>query len=227
MPEELRSLTEGVIEETLVEAGLSVGRDVVMKAKGTLSSELSAMGIMHGKIKVDSEYPEGIVLATNVSGTGGIKTIKVPLEIHGKHVQLPSKFTSGDITADFDEAALQAFAAKSESGEHLLSISGSFHLTFPDLYNRALKNAAFGNFVEVEDCLAIIQERFGASFHKTAFNDLMTLININFSEDTQSPVDEVEQYIQAAAENIRHKEANIKMSDNLMYLYPKGESDED
>jgi len=221
VPEPLRGLTEDFISETLVESGLSFDREAVLKAKNVLANELRGMGFNPDKIKIASEFPEGIVLSTAIVGKGGKKTIEVPIEIKNGGVLMPNTFTSGVNVKAFNEKNIKSLADTKEEGEFNAIFSDKHHMNFDELYNRSLKNAAYGNFLEVEECLAVIENKFGESFHKTAFDDLMELVRIGFNSVEEKPLDAIDEYIKTAAENIRHKEANMKMSSTLLFLYPE------
>lgn len=221
MPKELMGLSESMIKETLLESGLSFDRDVVMAAKAMVSMELKGSGVSHDKITIASEFPGGIILATNIVGKGGRKGIEVPVEIMSGQVLLPTTFVSGAVAKNFDAASLLSFANDSGDGEFNACLSDKYDMSFKNLYSSALTSAARGNFVDVEESLAVISEKFGPEFHKVAFSDLMQLVDIGFNQPVEKPLDEVELYIKEASERIRHKEADIKMSKNLIYLYPE------
>lgn len=221
MPEELKGLSESMIRETLLESGLSFDRNTVIAAKTMLSNELKTHGIAHEKVAVSSEYADGIVLAVNIIGKGGKKGIQVPVEVSAGQILLPTTFVSGVSAKSFDGATLKTFADSQGEGDFNATLSDKYDMSFKDLYSATLTSAARGNFVDVEESLSVIAEKFGPDFHKVAFSDLMQLVDIGFNQPVDKPLDEVEAYIQQAAENIRHKEADIKMSKNLMYLYPK------
>lgn len=220
VPEELRGLSESMIKETLLEAGLSFDRNTVLAAKSMLAAELRGYGVAHDKIAVASEYPGGIILAVNIVGKGGKKGIEVPIEIASGQILLPTTFVSGVTAKNFDGQTLKSFANDNE-GSFDATLSDKYDMSFKELYSSTLTSAARGNFVDVEESLAVIAEKFGPEFHKVAFSDLMQLVDIGFNQPVEKPLDEVERYIQSAAENIRHKEADIKMSKSLIYLYPE------
>lgn len=220
MPKELRGLSESMIKETLLEAGLSFDRNVVLAAKAMLSNELRSCGIAHDKIAIASEYPSGIVLAVNIVGKGGKKGIEVPVEISNGHVLMPTTFVSGASAKNFDADTLKSFANASDGGINA-ALSDKNDMSFKELYSATLNSASKGNFVDVEENLAVIANKFGPEFHKVAFTDLMQLVDIGFNQPVEKPLDEVEEYIKAAADNVRHKEADINMSKSLIYLYPK------
>lgn len=218
MPQELEHLTEGMIRDVLVEAGLSFDAPVIASAKNVISSELQGMGIPYGKISVASEFDSGILISATLKGLGGAKTIDVPVEIVNGQPLMPSVFTSGVVAKPFEERELKAFAMGSE-GTFNAIMSDKYGMTFPELHKFALKNAAFGNFVEVEESLAVIAERFGDQYHKFAFDDLMGLLNAGFNEE--QPAESVDRYLKEAMDKARDQESNIKMSGNLLYLYPE------
>jgi hypothetical protein len=75
--------------------------------------------------------------------------------------------------------------------------------------------------------LAVIQDKFGPEFHKTAFGDLMELIRVGFNSVEESPVDAIDSYIKEAVTAASFKENNIKVSNSLMYLYPEDDRKRD
>jgi hypothetical protein len=222
VPEPLRELTSDFVQETLLEAGLSFNRDVVVKAKTMLSNELTGMGITHDKISIASEWAQGIIFATNIVGLGGKKTIEVPVEIvNDRTVLMPASFTSGTVVKAFSEEGLTSLAHTKEDGEFAAIFSDKRDMSFKELYNDTLRSAAYGNFVDVEESLAVIEDRFGAQFHRVAFEDLMELVRVGFNSDEGKPLDAIDAYIKEAADKIRLKEDHMKVSNSLLMLYPE------
>lgn len=221
MPKQLEGLSNDFIRETLTEAGLSYNRDVVLNAKSMLSQELNGMGLTHDKVVIASEWQKGIIFATNIIGRNGKKTIEVPVEIvNEKVVLMPHSFASGTVVKAFNEENLVAFAHSKEEGGFDAFFSDKQEMTFNELYNESLRSAAFGDFVTVEENLAIIESRFGSQFHKMAFEDLMDLMRIGFNSDEKKPLDAIDAYIKEATTKIKDKEKQEKLSNSLLYLYP-------
>lgn len=221
MPSELKGLSDSLISETLVEAGVSFGRDLVVKAKQMLESELSGLGVSFDKITVASEWDSGINFATNIVTKSGKKTIQMPVEIIGQAVLMPSSFTSGPIVKAFNEKDLHAFAYSENNGDYQAVFSDKSSYAYNDLYADTLKKAAMGNFIEVEENLMVIADRFGPELHKIAFNDLTELMSMRYSEKEE--VDDLEKYIKEASEKAKLQEDTIKLSNKLLYLYGEDE----
>lgn len=222
MPEDLKDFSESFIKETLAEAGLTFSRSTVLKAKAMLDTELSALGIQHDKIVIASEWPKGVIFATNIRSASGVKTIEIPVEIaNNSTVLMPDTFVSGTTVKAFNKNNLVAFATEKSTAEFNTVLSSYNDMSFKELYTSALKNAAFGNFVDAEECLAVIQDKFGSEFHKTAFNDLMELVRVGFNSVEESPIDAIDSYIKNAVANADFKENNVKISNTLMYVYPE------
>jgi len=224
VPKPLEGLTETFVQETLLEAGISYDRDLVVKAKVMLSNELRGMGLPHDKITIASEWQQGIIFATNITGLNGKKTIEIPVEIvNDKTILMPSTFTSGTVIKAFNETNLTAFAHAKEEGVFQAIFSDKRDMPFNELYDNALRSAAYGNFVEVEESLAVIGERFGSQFHKIAFDDLMELVRIGFNSNEAKPLNAIDDYIKKAAKEIKNKEKNVSLSNSLLYLYTEDE----
>lgn len=219
-PASIEHLTDSMVRDALAEAGLSYPPQIVALAKAAVSEELSDFGVQCGKVVVASEFDGGLTLAATIYGTGGTKTIQIPVEIVNNKPLMPSVFTSGVVAQPFEKDALHKFAGSRTDGTFSAMYTDKFGMPFKDLHKFALKNAAYGNFVEVEETLAVIAERFGDSFHKIAFDDLMGLLNAGFAKE-EKPLDTMERYIKEANEQAKTKEANIKMSSNFMYLNPE------
>jgi hypothetical protein len=220
MPAELEHLTEGTVRDALIEAGLSFDRNTVLAAKSLVASEIRSMGVQLDKVAVDSEFDGGIMLAANIRGSAGKKTIQVPVEVTAGRVLMPSVFTSGAVVESFDAKALQSFANEKAEGIFNAAFSDKIGWNFKQLHNHALKSAAFGNFVEAEEALAVINEQFGPDFHKAAFEDLVGLLNVGIAEE-EKPLDAMDKYVKEASARANDKENNVKMSGTLMYLYAK------
>lgn len=220
VPQALEHFTEGMLRDVLAEAGLSFPPALVAQAKSIVSNELHTMGIACRKVAVASEFDGGVMVAANIAGPGGAKTIEVPIEIVNGRTLMPSVFTSGVHAKPFDEENLKSFAMNREEGQFSAIMSDKYGMSFKDLHNMAMKSAAYGKFVEVEESLAVISERFGDQFYKVAFNDLMGLLNIGFGEG-EKPIDAMDKYMKEAMARARDYESNIKMSSNLMYLHPE------
>lgn len=219
-PQELTHFTEGMLRDVLAEAGLSFAPELVTQAKSIVAGELKACGVPCSKVSIASEFDGGLVVAANLTGPGGTKTIEVPVEIVNNRPLMPSVFTSGAFAKPFDEDNLKSFAMNRDEGTFSAIMSDKYGMSFKELHNHTLKSAGYGNFVEVEEGLAVIADRFGDQFHKIAFDDLMGLLNVGFGEE-EKPIDAVDKYMKEAMDKARDHEANIKMSSNLMYLHPE------
>lgn len=220
MPAALAGLTESSIKETLLEAGLSYPRDIVLRAKQVLSNELKLAQVPHDKINIQSEFNGGIILATNVAGRGGKKKIEVPMEIKNNEVLLPSHFTSGVFAAPWEEKALKAFAARTDGADFDSVLNYKYDMSFKDLHKFALKKAAYGDFIEATEALTIINDKFGAEYHRIAHNDLMDLLKAGYQEDDK-PLSALDKFVIEASRKAQDKENHIKINANSMLLYPK------
>lgn len=220
VPNELQHLTEGAIKDALIEAGLSFDRKTVTAAKNLVAAELRTMGIHLDNIAIASEFDGGIMIAAQLRGTGGNKTIEVPVEISHGRILMPSVFTSGTHVDSFDKNAIKSFANQKMEGVFNAAFSNKIGWTYKQLHNHALKSAAYGKYVEAEETLAVIAEEFGDEFHKSAFADLVDLLNVGI-QDEEKPLDAMDKYMKEAMAKAADSENNIKMSSTLMYLYPE------
>jgi len=220
LPVELEHLTEGTIREALVEAGLSFDKEVVAAVKGFIASELAGMGIQTGKITVASEFDGGLMIAANIIGRGGQKTIEMPIEVIAGQILMPSVFSSGAEVQSFNEATLKAFANDEGKGIFRTAFSDKLGWSYQELHEHALKNASRGNFIEAEEALAIINDEYGQEFHRVAFNDLTALLSLAVTEE-QRPIHAMERYIEEAIAQSQHQDANFKMSETMLYLHPE------
>lgn len=220
LPEALVGLGESLITETLVEAGLSFDRNIVLAAKQVVANELRLAKVAFDTIKVSSEFNGGITLATNVVGKGGKKKVEIPVEIVNGRPQIPGTFTSGAFAGSFDESGLAAFANQIEGAAFDPMLSDKISMSFNQLHKLALRKAAYGNFIEATEILSIINEKFGHDYHRVAHDDMMELLKIGFSEDTK-PLTAMEKFTIDATAKAKDKESQIKMMDNAMLFYPK------
>lgn len=218
MPKELEHFTEGQMREILAEAGLSYDASLVSAVKLTVATELRTMGLQFGKVVIASEFPGGLLVAANIVGKGGTKTIEVPVEIVNGQVLAPSVFTSGPIAQPFDQASLRAFATGENNGQFNAAYSTKVGLSFKDLHGLMLRSAAYGNFVEVEEALAVIAEEYGAELHRVAHEDLLGLLNAGYGEEVSS--DATDRYLKEASERARDKENLIHVQSTAALLYP-------
>lgn len=219
MPNALVHLAQGDIQEALVEAGLEkYNRDTVVKAKSLVASELRSMGVQVKKVSVASEFDNGIMIAANIVGSGGNKTIETPVEVIDGQVLMPSVFTSGPLVASFDKDGISKVASGSQEGLFKAAFSDKRDWTYKQLHDHALTNAAYGNFVETEESLTVIAEVYGDQYHKAAFNDLTMILNASVA----TPVNEMEVKLQEMVARAEAQDNRIKMdSGTLMYLYPE------
>jgi len=219
LPQPLVSLLSGDIRDALVESGLSHDKNIILTAKSVVSNEMKAAGLRVERITFDSEFEGGLVVSANIVGSGGKKTIQVPIEVTAGQVLMPSVFTSGTAVESFDVQSLRRFASASDVGVFNSAFSNKSGWSYNDLYSYIIKSAAYGNFVEAEDALGVIAEVYGPDFHRAAFIDLSDVLSAAASPNTQ--VDEVELMIAEASARARNTEDRIKMSSTLMYLIPQ------
>lgn len=219
MPPALQGLSDSVIKETLVEAGLSYDRDTVIAAKTMVSNELKLANISHETIKVESEFDGGITVATNIVGSGGKKTISVPVEILNGRVLMPKSFISGPMAGPFNEKDLRAFANSEEGESTSPFLNDKIDMSFAQLHEFIMKKAAYGDFIEVTDALGIVSEKFGEQLHRIAHDDLMDLLKAGYVEE-EKPLTAMERFAEEAARKAKDKESQIKMTNNAMLFYP-------
>jgi len=220
MPEALVGISEGAVQEALVEAGLSYHRDAVLAAKAVVANELKMANVRFDTIKVASEFNGGILLATNISGKGGMKRVEIPVEISGNKPLIPSSFTSGAYAGSFDETGLQVFAKQVEGEAFDPMLNDKYDMSFNKLHKMALQKAAYGDFIESTEILSIISEKFGHDFHRIAYNDMMDLLKVGFGDEVK-PMTAMERFAQEASAKAKDKESQIHMSQNSMLFYPK------
>lgn len=220
LPPALAGLGESVIRETLVEAGLSYSRDLVVAAKELVGNELKLANIPHDRIVIESEFTGGITVATNITGKGGKKRIEVPVEIANDQVLMPNSFTSGAMAGPFNETSLRSFANKVEGAEFDPFLSDKYDMNFNQLHTLALRKAAYGDFIEATEILSIVNDKFGPEYHKMAHDDLMGLMRIGYSEE-EKPLTAMEKFTQTATKAAEERAERMAMSDNPMLFYPK------
>jgi hypothetical protein len=220
MPKALEGISESAIRETLIEAGLSFDRDLVLGAKSVVANELKIAAIGHDRITIDSEFDGGITLATNIVGKGGRKKVEVPVEIKEGRILMPGSFISGPDVRSFDSESLRAFANEVEGAEFDPFLSDKYDMNFNKLHQRAMRKAAHGDFIEATEILSIINEKFGPEFHRIAHDDLMDLLKVGYNEE-EKPLTAMEKFTQEAAAKAADKENQIRMMANPMLFYPK------
>lgn len=222
MPKPLLGLTEGVINETLVEAGLSHPRETVLRAKAVLANELRVAGLRFDQVSVQSEFDHGIILSAIVSGKGGSKKIEVPLEIKGSKVFMPTQFISGTFADKFTEECLRSFANKEESvGEFIdPKLHDKYDCSFVELHKMALNKAAFGDFIEATEALSVIHDKFGPALYSVAHNDLLSLLRAGYGKE-EKPISAIDRFVSEASRKAADKENHIKINSTAMLFYPK------
>lgn len=220
LPTPLVGLVTAELKDALVEAGLGFDKNTIITAKTVVTDHIRSAGLRVERIAVDSEFDGGIVISAAVIGSGGKKTLQVPVEIIGGQVLMPSVFTSGTLVEAFDTASLKRFASSSDVGIFNAAFSNKSGWSYKDLYAHVIKNASYGNFVEAEDAMAVIAEQYGPEFHRAAFTDLSDILSNAISADSKAP-NQIEQMISEASERARNIEDRIKMSSTLMYLIPQ------
>ncbi len=217
MPPALASVVGPELIDSLVEAGLSYDRDTIVTAKTIVGDLIRSSGLRLERISVDSEFDGGLLVAANLIGPGGKRTVQVPVEVVGGQVLMPSVFMSGTLVESFDTASLKKFAAADDVGVFNSAFSTKSGWSYTDLYTHIMKSAAYGNFVEAEDAMAVVLNQYGPDFHKAAFTDLTEMLTAGGADS----VDTVERMIAEAGERARNTENRIKMSSTLMYLIPE------
>jgi hypothetical protein len=218
MPSALMGLVTNDVRDSLVESGLSFGKDTILTAKTIVRDQLDAAGLRTERLAVDSEWEGGLVISANIIGSGGKKTIQVPVEVIASQVLMPSVFMSGIVVDSFDAEPLRRFASEQAVGVFNAAFSTKSGWAYKDLYAHVIKNASFGNMIEAEDAMAVIAEEYGPELHRTAFIDLTEALARN---SDQSPVDEYENMIAEAVQKAELDHDRIKMSSTLMFMYPK------
>jgi len=220
LPPALVGIGNSLISETLAEAGLSYSRELVLAAKQLVVNELKMANLTHDKVMIDSEFTGGVTLATNINGKGGKKRIEVPVEIVNERVLMPSSFTSGAMAGPFNEASLKSFANKIDGAEFDPFLSDKYDMNFNELHKLALRKAAYGDFIEATEILAIVSDKFGADFHKIAHDDLMSLMRVGYAEE-EKPLTAMEQFAKEAEAAAKVRAERMSMMDNPMLFYPK------
>lgn len=218
-PKEMMGLFTNDMRDALVEAGLGFDKNIVITAKTIVSDQIKAAGLRVERISVESEFDGGLVVSAGVVGQAGKRTLQVPVEVISGQVLLPSVFMSGVVADAFTTEALRKFASTSDAGIFNAAFSNKSGWAYRDLYTHAIKSAAYGNFVEAEDAMAVIAEQYGPEFHRAAFRDLSDTLNA--AGESEPAVDAVERMIAEAGERARNAEDRIKMSSTLMYLIPE------
>ncbi len=222
MPEALKDFSESILTEALLESGTKYPRDLVVKAKNVIETELRACGVSCDKVKVMAESESGLVFVTNVIGKAGKKTIHVPIEIAGNRVCLPSHFSTGPDIKEFNSANIKSFAHDTSPGYLELFSSEKQSMSFKELYSHMIVSASVNNMPEAQEALAVIEDKFGAEYHKMAFNELLNVLNIAYGTDSEKKsVDEVGDYIKASLERARTHESNASVMQNVQMIYTK------
>lgn len=220
-PDQLKSFLTEDVRDSIVEAGLSISPEITLTAKSLVSSLIRSAGLKLERVAIDSEFDGGLLVGANVTGSAGKRTIQVPVEVIAGQVLSPSVFMSGSHLGEFDVTSLQSFANdNSAAGIFKSAFSSKASWSYPELYSCAIKSAAYGDFVEVEDAMSVILDQFGPELHRTAFTDVSNLMVAKASPSIEDE-DPFEKMISEAAEKARTAENQIKMSSTLMLLYPQ------
>lgn len=219
--EELPESLASMFSETLAESGISYGRDTVLEAKAALGRELFSANIRHDKIVIASETSNGVMLQTNIKGLGGTKTIDVPVEIADGQVLVPSKFFAGAQIHDFSDDSLLAFANAHNEVSFDSLLSKKSDMSFEQLYTDAMTNAVVGKFVDMEESLAVIDDKFGHERYKQAFQGLHSLMATANVKDPVQAMSDTERHLEKLKKDLKDSEV-IKMTDGISMLYPEG-----
>lgn len=219
MPEALVGLSDSMIQETLLEAGLSFPRELIVTAKTVVSNELKIAGIEHDAITVSSEFDYGVVLATNIVGKGGRKKIEVPVEIKDSRVLMPSSFISGAMAGPFESEEIKAFAHKIDNAEFDPMLTDKYSMGYADLHKLAMKKAAYGDFIEATEVLSVINDKFGSELHRMAHHDLMELMRIGYSPENNA-ISAIDKFAEDLNRKAQDEEYKMKIVNNPMLFYP-------
>lgn len=198
-------------ETSLVSASTMHSATAVAEAVTIVSDELKLFGAFNPQVKVSSASDKEIIFDAHVPTEKGMAVIKVPVEIHNGHPNLPSRFAAetSDVEQiyDFSKAGYDRFLSGVAGDSRTVKIArqtgdlatASYH----ELTDMMLKGVATKDYKLAEDSLSVIQDRFDTTQFKAAFDKFTQLLK-------HSSVDQ-------DSERAKHIEAAVQRGDLIKH----------
>lgn len=221
LPDSLKYLGDEILEETLVEAGLSFPREIVIRAKTILADELKYAKLHTDRIIIESEFENGLALATNIIGPAGRKKISVPMEVEAGRVLMPEYFMCGANSHRFSDAELKKVAAEQDDDStfvpKLLDVYG---LKYAEMHKLVLKKAACGDFVEATSLLETINQKYGEDLHRQSYQELMEMLKVGHTAESK-PMSAIERFAEESVKKAESEDYQMSLTINPLLFYPK------
>lgn len=171
-------------ETTLISASTIHSARSVAEAVTMVSDELKSFGAFNPQVKVATASDTEIVFNAHVPTEKGMAVVKVPVEIHNDHPNLPSRFAAAtsdvEQVYDFSQTGYARFLSDVKGESRTIKVArqtgelstASYH----ELNDMMLKGIATKDYTLAENALSVIQNRFDSSQFKAAFDKFTQLL---------------------------------------------------
>lgn len=171
-------------ETSLVSASTMHSSKAVFEAITMVSDELKSFGSFNPQVKIASASNREILLNAYVPTESGTAIIKVPVEIHNEHPNLPNRFASDTLKSDqiydFSREGYLKFLSDVNGNSRTVKVArqtgnlstASYH----ELTEMMLSGVASKDYSLAESAMSTIQDRFDSSQFVAAFDKFTQLL---------------------------------------------------
>jgi len=177
IPEPLKTLAAD-IEESVLEAAVGYPQLSVRLAKRMLLAELAAMGFKGSQVRVAAPTSDGFICEATLNTPRGKVAIDVPIEMRDNQPLMPSVFAQDDKVEDFNESNLKAMLVREPETVNVAvrRDSGLLGMSYHDLKDALIRNAASGDLKTCDEVMEAIAERFDQDTYRNTLLDYQKIL---------------------------------------------------
>jgi len=176
-PEPLKTLVSE-IEESVLEAAVGYPQLSVRLAKRMLLAELASMGFKGSQVRIAAPTSDGFICEATLNTPRGKVNIDVPIEMRDNQPLMPSVFAQGDKIEDFNNANLKAMLIREPETINIAVRRDSdlLGMSYHDLKDVLIRNAANGNLKVCDEVMEAIAERFDQDTYRNTLLDYQKIL---------------------------------------------------